>query len=292
MNKNMKWSKEQRLYLQFGKESVWKAGKILMSYRPKRPHLKIIDKKDQGVTSEADLASEAYLKKRLHQTFSTHHILAEETSFMEKISLSSLKNSDHLWIIDPLDGTNNYLSGFDHFCVCLGYRRHGKMLMGLVYKPVTGDLYWAYEGMGAYKSFLSVQGSFRELKKSRLLRGHDSLPLEQSLVLMSSFQKKKKRSEQEQRFCDYVVQKARGTRKLGSAALEMCLVAEGIFGGMWERGLSPWDIAASGLICSEAGASLTGWRLSPFDLFDEDVMVFSPGLQGQMNDYFRSEKSR
>lgn len=225
-------------------EGADRAGEILKKYYGR---LSQVDEKFQaGLVSEADRDSEAAIKAVLSREFPQHQILGEETG------LSGSSNADSaIWMIDPLDGTTNYVHRVPFFCSSLGLEYRGQLEVGVVDAPIMGWRYHAIRGQGAFLNGqpigVSSRRQFREgLFATGFSSADNTLDVQMELVA-------------------HVIRHARGIRRLGAAALDLCMVAEGVFDGFWERGLQPWDTAAGVLIAREAGAVATDFKGREFD---------------------------
>jgi len=136
--------------LDFSIDISKKAGALLQKYQKRLGKLKTSYKEGQGVVSKADIASENLIIKALLKKFPQTKVLAEESSFAQNIkSFEDIKKNPYTWIIDPLDGTTNFLNNFDYFSVCISLAYFGKPILGVVYRPSNGDLFYAQEGKGA-----------------------------------------------------------------------------------------------------------------------------------------------
>jgi len=189
------------------------------------------------LVTEIDHQSEAYLLGEVQRDFPEHHILSEESGVIEG-------NDEHIWFIDPLDGTVNYAHHIPIFTVSIAYAFKGVLTLGAVYDPMRDEMFLAERGKGATLNGEPIRASdAAELQKSLLVTGfpYDAWNTEHDNF--ANFVKLGKMSQ--------------GVRRLGSAALDLCYVACGRFDGFWELALKPWDVAAGGLICEEAGARVT-----------------------------------
>ena len=189
------------------------------------------------LVTEVDHQSEAFLLGEVRRDFPTHHIFSEESGIIEG-------NDEHIWYIDPLDGTVNYAHHIPIFAVSIAYASKGVLTLGAVYEPMRDEMFLAERGKGATLNGTPIQVSTTtELQKSLLVTGfpYDAWNTEQD------------------NFANFIKfgKLTRGVRRLGSAALDLCYVAAGRFDGFWELALKPWDVAAGGLICEEAGAHVT-----------------------------------
>ena len=189
------------------------------------------------LVTEADHASEAFLLGEIKSAFPGGHILAEESGNIQG-------SNEDLWYIDPLDGTVNYAHHIPIFCVSIGFASNGRLTLGVVYDPMRDELFSAEKGKGAFLNGKRINVSnTTELQKSLLVTG---FPYDTWDTDLDNF-----------KYFERLAKKTQGVRRLGSAALDACYVGAGRFDGFWEFKLKAWDVAAGGLIASEAGAKVT-----------------------------------
>ena len=215
------------------------------------------------LVTEVDHQSEAFLLGRVQADFPSHHIFSEESGTIAG-------DDEHIWYIDPLDGTVNYAHHVPIFCVSIAYAYRGRLRLGAVYDPLLDEMYLAERGKGAHLNGQALRvSSTIELKKSLLVTGfpYDTWDTKQD------------------NFGNYARfgKLTQGVRRLGSAALDLAYVAAGRFDGFWELSLKPWDLAAGGLICEEAGARVTNsagaddYLSAPLS-----ILATTPGIHGLM----------
>ena len=189
------------------------------------------------LVTEVDHQSEAFLLGEVRKQFEAHHILAEESGIIQG-------SDEHIWYIDPLDGTVNYAHHIPIFAVSIAYAFQGRLTLGAVYDPMREEMFSAERGKGAFLNGKVIQvSSTNELQKSLLVTGFPYDAWDTKYDNFANFVRFGKLTQ--------------GVRRLGSAALDLCYVAAGRFDGFWEMSLKPWDVAAGGLICEEAGAKVT-----------------------------------
>ncbi len=239
------------------------ASDLILRYQKEISSLDVQEKKGEGVLSEADLASEKILKEGVLKIFPTHDILSEEDFFFSKKNMEDI-NKENLWLIDPIDGTNNYLAGFHHYSISVAYMKNGEVEFGAVMKPSTQRIYYAHKAKGAF-----IKDPNQVPKK---ITGPDISKKENSLSLITCLSRLSKYPSKMDQFVK-ANKRCRSVRRLGSAALDLCLVAEGIFDGFWESELKPWDIAAGGLICQEAGLNVHNFNQRGFDVFSYGIIA-------------------
>lgn len=258
--------------LKFSLELSQKAGEILLKYQRKLKSLEITNKQAQGVASSADIASEKFIIKSILKKFPDHNILAEESAYAQfgnkKKAYDVFKEKEWTWVIDPLDGTNNYLNGLDYYAICISLLHFGKAVVGVVYRPSNGDCYFA-------SSF--EQSKFQNLrigpKVKTLFCDNNPKKLNQSLLSTGFVCEKGIPFDHEFSVFKHMMANSRGIRRMGSAALDLCLVSSGVFDGFWEKGLAPWDMAAAGLICIQSGVKVTDYNGREFQPFCESILA-------------------
>jgi myo-inositol-1(or 4)-monophosphatase len=184
--------------------------------------------------STADLHAERTLKTELMRARPGYGLLLEEGGTTEG------SDPHHRWIVDPLDGTTNFLHGIPHFAISIALERDGEVVAGIVYEPTRDEMFWAEKGIGAYLNDRRIRASARRQLAEALIGtgipfgGHGDHPTYLATVAR-------------------VMAATSGVRRLGAAALDLAYVAAGRYDGFWEFGLRPWDIAAGLLLVREAG---------------------------------------
>jgi myo-inositol-1(or 4)-monophosphatase len=212
------------------------------------------DKGNVELVSQADIESEQAIARVLTARFPDHAILGEEEQ-------SGSLSAEHLWIVDPLDGTNNFAHRIPHFAVSVAYYANQVAQCGVVVNPVRGDWYWATRGGGAFHN-----GS--PIKVSSHAR------LDQTMVGVGFYYDRDKMMEATlAAIGDFFRQQIHGVRRFGTAALDLCQTACGMFGVFFEYQLSPWDFAAGRLILEEAGGLITDGRGNPLPLAKTSLLA-------------------
>ncbi|CBW25519.1 inositol-1-monophosphatase [Halobacteriovorax marinus SJ] len=258
--------------LLFSLDLAKSAGKILLKYQTKLSSLEITSKQAQGVASTADLASEKFIIKEISKRFPEHDILAEESAYVQfgdaKEAYQVFKEREWTWVIDPLDGTNNFLNGLDYYAICISLLHMGKPVLGVVYRPSNGDCYYATSY--AESRFINYQKS---QKSKKLYSNVNRKKLKEAMLSTGFVTEKGKCFNTEFDQFVQIMKKSRGIRRMGSAALDLCLVASGVFDGFWESGLAPWDMAAAGLICEQSGVKVTDFQGRAFQPFTASILA-------------------
>ncbi len=221
----------------------------------------VAEKEQAGLVSEADRESEAFIVDRLRASFPGHRFLGEETGLSAR---RAARTGDSLWIIDPLDGTTNYVHRFPLFCISIGLEIDGELGIGLVDVPILKERFTAVRGQGAFlngeKIRCSPRSEFREgLFATGFAAGMEGLSDQFKLI-------------------ELCVREGRGIRRAGSAALDLCYVASGIWDVFWERNLQPWDMAAGALIAREAGATVTNFEGASWTSADRHIVAGAPAI--------------
>jgi myo-inositol-1(or 4)-monophosphatase len=212
--------------------------------------------------TEIDRQSERLIVDGLHAAFPQAAILAEEGT--------DLGASVHeRWIIDPLDGTVNYLRRLPVVAVSIALEMHGELVLGVVYNPITDELFVGEESRGA-----TLNGA--PLRVTRARRVSES-------VLVSGFPYDAWQTQEDNTLAwRAFIKKALTVRCDGAAALDLCQVACGRYDGYWEKGLAPWDIAAGAVIVREAGGSVGDFQLGPHFLERGEVIAANPALADEI----------
>lgn len=242
--------------LQTAKSAAVMAGNIHMKYFGKI-HEVDFKANEFDIVTQTDKESEKLIIEHIRTNFPEHSILAEESGKADK-------ESDYLWIIDPLDGTVNYSHNFPHFAVSIALYYKGKPLIGVVYDSFKKELFHACKGGGAFLNEKPIKVSpKKELFKSLLATGFPTTREEVLRENLGYFTK--------------FLKQAQAVRRPGAAALDLAYVAVGRLDGFWEMSLSPWDVAAGRLIVEEAGGKVTNFDSEDFD-YDIRRIIASNGF--------------
>ena len=213
-------------------------------------------KSRRDIVTRADVEIENFITNKIKKHFPGHVVLAEELHAM-----NDKESYDDLWIVDPLDGTINYVHDFPFYCVSIAYQSKGKIECGAVYAPVLDELFYARRGHGSY------------LNKRRIYVSKETNLMDAMLATGFPYKLDDSRTNNLKPF-NTLIKKTRALRRPGSAAIDLCYVAMGRFDGFWEFGLKPWDIAAGMIIIREAGGRVTDFQ-GDDDLKDLGELVAS-----------------
>ena len=240
------------------------AGKIINRAALDVESVRVSQKQVNDFVTEVDQASEQIIIETLLTAYPGHGILAEESG-----QEHGAKDSEFVWIIDPLDGTTNFIHGFPVYCVSIALAVKGKVEQAVIYDPNRNDLFTATKGRGAYMND-------RRLRVSKRIRIQDCLiatgfpfrpgdDYKTYMLMMGD-----------------VMQRCAGLRRPGSAALDLAYVAAGFTDGLFESGLSPWDVAAGSLLVTEAGGLVGNFTGEADFLHQKECLAASPKIYAQM----------
>ena len=237
-----------------GIKAARRSGAIILRYLDRLDQLSVEKKGRNDFVSEVDRMAEEDIIDTIHYLYPHHQILAEESGETHSPDINNprqgknqLDDQDVQWIIDPLDGTTNYLHGNPHFCVSIAARIKGRIEHAIVFDPLRDELYTASRGQGAQLNSrrirVSGQGKFDQ---SLIATGYPTKNMAYYDAWMNSFRS--------------VLPKVSNIRYSGSAALDLAWVAAGRVDGYWEPGLSIWDVAAGSLLVREAGGLVADFK--------------------------------
>lgn len=215
-----------------------------------------------NLVTEIDKQAEAVIIECIRKAFPDHAILSEEIGQLAT-------EADYRWVIDPIDGTVNFVHGIPICCVSIAVLYKDELLMGAVYNPMMEELFWAEAGKGAWLNKQPISVSSKDnFEKACLVTG---FPYEWP-----------EGGEHPVKVFERFILKKLPVRRLGSAALDLCWVACGRFDGFWEYQLNAWDVAAGILIVREAGGVVTNFSNTPSGLFDKEILATNGKIHESM----------
>jgi myo-inositol-1(or 4)-monophosphatase len=227
--------------------------------------LPVTRKRHNDFVTEVDKAAEAAIIEILHRAYPDHAILAEESG----AKAGAAGESEYTWIIDPLDGTTNFIHGFPQYAVSIGLRHKGVLQQGVVYDPTKNELFTATRGRGAFLNDRRIRVSKRaQLNEALIGTGFPFRDLAGLDEYLGMFRE--------------ITTRTAGIRRAGAAALDIAYVAAGRLDGFWEMGLSPWDMAAGALMVQEAGGLIGDLRGDPGFLESGRVVCGNPKIFAQL----------
>jgi myo-inositol-1(or 4)-monophosphatase len=226
--------------------------------------LTITTKSHNDFVTEVDRASEGAIIETLLTAYPGHGILAEESG-----RAHGAKNSEYMWIIDPLDGTTNFIHGFPVYAVSIALAHRGQVQQAVVYDPARNDLFYASKGRGAFLNDKRLRVS----KRNRLA---------ECLIGTGFPFRKGDNFKRYMAIFEEISQACAGLRRPGAAALDLCYVGAGWYDGFFEFGLSPWDMAAGALVVSEAGGLVGNFTGESDYLYQREVVAGNPKVYAQL----------
>lgn len=227
--------------LETAKEAAAGSGKLLMDWFGKRAKMDVSRKGPRDYVTAADLSSQDFITGLIGERYPGHRILAEEGFRPGEIPC---KKDEWLWIIDPLDGTVNFLHGIPVFTVSIALAAGVDLRVAVVHQPATGEMFTAIKNEGAFLNGKKITTSRRtEVSESVIATGFPYNRNETEINNLDHF--------------NNFFPRVRGIRRMGTAALDLSWVAAGRFDGFWELHLNPWDVAAGSLLVREAGGRVS-----------------------------------
>ncbi|HME41653.1 MAG TPA: inositol monophosphatase family protein [Syntrophorhabdales bacterium] len=251
--------------LEFAIQLAFESGRIQKRYFQKT--LSIMHKGEINLVTNVDFECESRILELLGNEYPDDEVISEEKA-------NTYESGKNRWIVDPLDGTTNYAHGYPFFCTSIAYEVDGEIIVGVVYNPITEELFFARKGEG---SFLNGErlgvSAIKEIKQALLVTGfpYDVITNpNNNLNHWAAF-----------------IMRAQALRRDGSAGLNLSYVAAGRFDGFWEMRLSPWDMAAGVLIVREAGGTVTSLSGETFSLFSGGILASNGLIHKRMLDVIR-----
>jgi myo-inositol-1(or 4)-monophosphatase len=227
--------------------------------------LEVTEKGHNDFVTEVDRAAEQAIIDVLHAAYPDHAILAEESG----ASANLHDENENVWIIDPLDGTTNFIHGFPQYCVSIALQHRGQITQAVVYDPSRNDLFTASKGAGAYLNEKRIRVTRRDKLADALVgTGFPYSNLEALDEYLKMFK--------------IMTQKTAGLRRPGAAALDLAYVACGRLDGFFEKNLKPWDAAAGSLLITEAGGIVGTFAGESDYLYKGDIIAANPKVFAQM----------
>jgi myo-inositol-1(or 4)-monophosphatase len=242
-----------------------RAGQIINRASLDVGHLKVGIKQQSDYVTEVDRAAEAAIIEILREAYPQHEILAEESG----TTAGAKGASEYQWIIDPLDGTTNFIHGFPQYAVSIGLAHKGVMAHAVIYDPSRNELFTASKGAGAFLNDKRIRVSNRsKLAEALIGTGFPYRVFDHVNAYLGIFRE--------------LTQKCAGMRRPGAAALDLAYVACGRLDGFWEFGLSPWDMAAGTLLITEAGGLVGDLAGEHNYLATGNLVAGNPKVFGQL----------
>lgn len=222
-----------------------------------------------NIVTNIDKASEKVITDFIKKEYPNHTIIAEETGLNEK-------NSEYKWIIDPLDGTTNFAHGLPIFSISIGIQKNEETIYGVIYDVMRDKVFSAEKGSGAFENNVKIKVSENSnLSESLLVTGFPyevKNNYEEAIIHFTKFLKK-----------------SRAVRRLGSAAIDFCFVANGVFDGFWESKLNSWDVCAGLILVEEAGGKISNYSGNPVTVNSPNFLATNGKVHSQMIEVLKSK---
>ena len=246
-------------------KACMKASRSLIRDFGEIENLQVSTKGPGDFVTSADKRTEKILIEELQKAHPEYGIITEETGIINK------SNTEKRWIIDPIDGTMNFLNGVPQFAISIGYEDKGEITCGLIFNPITNEMFIAEKGSGAYLNNSRIRVSNKKKVKDALLvtggpKGNSKI----KDIIFSEYIK--------------VSKNVSNVRKFGSAALDMAYVACGRFDGYWQRELNYWDIAAGIIILKEAGGFINFFEEDVNNPLKKNIIASNSGIHSELMD--------
>jgi myo-inositol-1(or 4)-monophosphatase len=223
---------------------------------------KIGKKGEIDLVTEADLLSENIIVEIIGRNFPQDNILTEESGELGR-------NSERLWIVDPLDGTTNFAHSFPFFAVSIALQVDNEIVLGVVYNPLMDEYFEAVKGEGAFLNKTPIKVSqAKDLKESLVATGFPYSVYKEPGSIIELLKR--------------MIVLVQGVRRPGSASIDLCYVASGRLDGFWEEGLQPWDTAAGSLIVMEAGGMVSNYEGEKYSPFQKSIVAANPYIHQKM----------
>ena len=240
-----------------------RAGQIINRASNDIDLIKVVSKQQSDFVTEVDRAAEAAIIETLREAYPSHGILAEESG------ASAGRDEEYQWIIDPLDGTTNFIHGFPQYAISIALAHRGQVTQAVVFDPNRNELFTATKGAGAFLNDRRIRvGKRAKLQEALIGTGFPYRSFDHIDAYLAIFKE--------------LTQNCAGIRRPGAAALDLAWVACGRLDGFWEFGLSPWDMAAGTLLITEAGGLATDLAGEPDYLESGNVVAGSPKVFAQL----------
>jgi myo-inositol-1(or 4)-monophosphatase len=238
-------------YVEAAKQAAQIAGRILLGHRGK---VQAREKRPDDLVTQADLESQEAIRGFLLKAFPDHGFRGEEGEFSNTTLMP-----EWTWIVDPLDGTANFVHGLSGFAVSIALTHQGTPIAGAVFDPVSEEMFFAAKDQGAWLG-------------AKRLRVSNCVEIRKAMICVS-LPPRLERTAPEITCLTEVLLAARGVRRLGSAALNLAYVADGRLDGYWATSIYPWDIAAGVLLVREAGGTITGLHGEPYSILSQKIVT-------------------
>lgn len=257
-------NKELKNYLLIASEAADQARSLLLSYFGRLANVQ--RKHMSGLVSEADKESEKLIAEYFSLKLPESKFYGEEGVFEQQVTIPK---EGLCWVVDPLDGTTNYIHQFHIFCISIALLKDYKPVVALIDVPMLDQRFVAVKNEGAFLNNKKIHVS-------------DTQKVSDSLIATGFFAEDKPALKEQLRIFNKVVKKARGVRRSGAAAYDLCMVAQGVFDGFWEKNLKPWDTAAGHLLVEEAGGVVTTYEGHEYHSVKKSILASNKCIHNEL----------
>jgi len=257
--------------LQVALAASQKARKILLKHFGKLKSSQVKKKSKNELLSFVDISVEKSIQKTIRKRFPQHQFLGEESYNAKQTKTTETPT----WIVDPLDGTTNYVNGLPHFSISIALMHQNKLLMGLVLDPLKNETFWATQNTRS-----KLNGKTISVSKTSKLND--------AFIAFGTPYRLKRNKPAYYKTLKKIQEKVCDQRRFGSAALDLCYVASGRFSGFWEIGLESWDSAAGILIVQNAGGMVTDFAGQSIDIHKPNLLATNGKIHNQMKTVFKN----
>ena len=254
----------QHPFINIATQAARSASKVILRFMDQLDTIEIKQKSTiEDIVTQVDTFAEQEIIEHIKKVYPNHAILAEESGLIE--------GSEYCWVIDPLDGSMNYVHGFPHFAISIAVKKGDRIEAGVVYDPIRQELFSAARGEGAFVD-------------QRRIRVSETKKLETALIGTGFPFKKKQHINPYLTTFKSIFSEVSGIRRAGAAALDLAYVASGRLDGFWEASLAEWDMAAGVLLIQEAGGMVTDFQGGDNYLFAGNIIAGTPKIQRALQD--------
>ena len=250
--------------------SARKAAKSILRDFGELEKLQVSIKGQNDFVTMADIKAQEIIHYELSRARDNYGFLMEESKNRNKI-----EDNEFTWIIDPIDGTLNFMNGIPYFAISIALTQKDKLISGVVYDPVNNDFYWAEDGVGAYLN-------------DQRLRVTNKVNLDKSIIALGIPFLGRGNHKEHIKSQEAVMSKVAGLRRFGAASLDLAYVAAGRVDGFWEYGLSPWDVAAGIILVQEAGGLAIGINNKENPLLTGNIVAGNTNIVRELQNILNS----
>lgn len=251
-------------FINIATKAVREASKIMLRYYDQLDTLEVSEKSRNDFVTQVDKVAEEIIVEVIRASYPNHSIIGEEGT--------QISNGEFVWVVDPLDGTNNFIHGFPHFCISLAVKKGAEIIIGVIYDPIRQELFTAAKGEGAQLN-------------NRRIRVSGTAKMQQALIGTGFPFRDQVHYKDYLKGFEAILPESSDVRRAGSAALDLAYVAAGRLDGFWEYGLQQWDIAAGALMIKEAGGMASDFKGTHQFLESGNIVAGNPSIHKALLGY-------